>query len=278
MNEQQGRGLISGMILRLEASSENRASIHRYNNSEDHYPFNVFLETLEINVQQNDAIECLFTAWRDLYERLINCFIEGPKTDFSYMRVVRNHYHISPKALGITGSGRGYNKAQYTRELSQWHLPSILAGMIHDHINRDIKRGIFEYPTTMTKKQFHKLVYEKSLLLLDSQKWRCSYTDVLMTIEKSWTRFSFERIDNDLPHFTQAGDLTNIVFICRLLNGNPQFSRAKILTYLLHQPMVQVPFNVRQQARSEIDQLLRKEGDEEKRLKVLGQINLIGRF
>jgi hypothetical protein len=88
-------------------------------------------------------------------------------------------------------------------------------------------------------------VFNNSIQQFEKQSWKCGYSNVNLTIENFWTRFSFERINDDLPHFTQLGELTNIVFICRLLNTYKKLSQEKIMDMFLHQNLIFVPDHIR---------------------------------
>ncbi len=116
---------------------------------------------------------------------------------------------------------------------------------IHQHISADIKSNRFTLPIGMTKSQFEHVVRKKAITKLEEQHWRCTYTNIVMTFESAWNQFSFERMNNDLPHFTQTGDVDNIVFICRIFNTFEQLSMEKILNYFLHQNLIDVADQVR---------------------------------
>ena len=71
------------------------------------------------------------------------------------------------------------------------------------------------------------------------QHGRCFYSGITMTIRNKWTRFSLERLDNTKAHFNEDGTIPDTtVLICRLFSGQAQMSRAKVLTYYLHQQLV----------------------------------------
>ncbi len=128
--------------------------------------------------------------------------------------------------------------------------------MIHHNIQQDIKVGRFTLPTNITKKQFSNMVYVNSIKQLEKQKAKCGLTEIGLTYKRQWNEFSFERINNLLPHFEQDGSMPNCIFICRVLNVPRQLSKKMILEYFLQQILVEVPANVRLRAQAMIDTLL----------------------
>ncbi len=249
---QNGRGLITGVMLKLEGG-ENVVGIHRFSNKEDHFPDNVFLECQELNVSQHHAISSLFEAWKELYYHLITNFSNQYVEDNTELNNVRTQYNTTPKQSGIT-TGIEHDKNKYRKMCREQHFPSILRQAIGDHIRNDIKTSRFVLPANVSIKSFAKVVFEKSIKKFELQRGRCAYSNVSLTIKNCWQRISFERVDNNLPHFTFDGELTNIVFVCRLFNGSrKQMSTEKILTYFLHQKLVPVPDSVRLQAQKKLD-------------------------
>lgn len=69
-----------------------------------------------------------------------------------------------------------------------------------------------------------------------------------------WTRFSFERLNNDLPHFNENAELPNCVFICRLFNSAHQLSKRMSLEYLLTQKLVVMSPNARKNVQDFLNQ------------------------
>jgi hypothetical protein len=102
------------------------------------------------------------------------------------------------------------------------------------------------------RKHIIKTVIDNFFKKLQEQNYRCAYSLVPLTIVPSFARFSFERINNAMPHFTLEGELTNIVLTCRLFNSRRQMSRAKLLAYYLTQELVYVPIEARKCAEDEL--------------------------
>jgi hypothetical protein len=244
LKQQQYVGPISGKKLQLVQTKLNSAGIHAYDNYTDHTEANCFLEVQNINVSQHEAIPCLFCAWKELYSCLIDQHVFPEKQNNSqHLEFVRSQYFVKPKDIGIIQSNLGH--IEYKQQKRNLHFTSILRTAIYGHIRRDIEAKRFELPKNITRLQFIDIVFDNSIKQLEKQLWKCGYTDVNLTIVNLWTRFSFERIDDDLPHFTQTGELTNIVFICRLLNSAKKLSKEVIMDYLLHQNLIDVPDYVR---------------------------------
>jgi hypothetical protein len=242
-------GPISGKKLQLVPSNIDCVGIHAYDNNKDHTPDNCFLEVQELNVPQWEAIPCLFCAWKELYNCILNQYLFPEKQDnLQHLEHVRSQYFATPKDIGIIGSQaktQFYRQQFYRQQLLRLHFPTILRNAIKRHIEQDIKKKRFQFPTNVTRSEFLNMVFDNSIAQLEKQLWKCAYSNVNLTIVNLWTRFSFERINDDMSHFTQLGELTNIVFICRLLNTRKKLSKEKIMNLFLHQNWIDVPDYVR---------------------------------
>jgi hypothetical protein len=244
LKEQEGFGTISGIKLKLVLGEINSAGIHKHDNNKDHTPDNCFLEVQEINVPQHEAIPCLFCSWKELYNCILHQSMFPDQQDNSkHLEYIRSQYRVIAKDIGIIGFK--VNTVLYCKQLRDRHFPTILRNAIQRHIGNDIRLKLFHLPTNISRSNFLKIVYDNSIQQLEKQLWKCGYTNINLTFENIWTRFSFERIDDDLPHFTQTGELTNIVFICRLLNTTKKLSQQKIIDYFLHQNLIPVPDCIR---------------------------------
>jgi hypothetical protein len=246
LNQQHDVGPISGQKLQLVPSALNSVGIHAHDNDKEHTPDNCFLEIQSLNVPQHEAIPCLFCAWKQLYNCILHQYMFPKEQDNSkHLEYVRSQYFVSVIDLNITGYGA--NPQFYEQQRRRRHFPSILRSAIQNHINHDIKKKRFELPRNIPRKEYLKIVYDNSIQQLEKQSWRCAYSNVNLTIANIWTRFSFVRIDDDLPHFTQLGELTNIVFICRSLNTPKKLSKEIIMDMLLHQNLLPIPEYIRLQ-------------------------------
>lgn len=184
----------------------------------------------------------------ECFEYLVKKFLgQEDKTDF--LGIFQKQYNTTAKDIGIYGQSadRRTKDGERLQECRQKHLPTIMRGKIRDNIRSDIKAKRFEYPSHLSHQKFVQLVYSNALIQLEKQNGRCAYSTIGLTIENSWKRFSFERLNNSLPHFTQSGQVTNCVLVCRIFNTIRQLSYKLILQYLLTQKMVEVPDCVRKQ-------------------------------
>jgi len=127
-----------------------------------------------------------------------------------------------------------------------------LRNAIKRHIDHDLDANRINTEEASKLRGLKKLIRSNAIIKLKAQQYRCAYSFFPLSILPSFARFSFERIDNLLPHFTLTGELTNIVFICRLFNGRRQMSRKKLLQYYMSQKLVEVPIEARQQAENEL--------------------------
>jgi hypothetical protein len=244
LTQQQGVGSISGQKLQVVPIEINSVGIHKYNNDKEHTPDNCFLESQELNVPQHEAIPCLFCAWRNLYNCILDLHINPETQDNSqHLEYVRSQYLVERKDIDKIVLRKNYTSR--AQQLRNHHFPTILREAIHSHIECDRKLKRFQFPTNIRSSTFRTIVYNNSIKQLEKQLWKCAYTDINLTIENLWTRFSFERINDDLPHFTQTGELTNIVFICRLLNTPKKLSKEKIMDNFLHQNLIPLPEHIR---------------------------------
>ena len=252
--KQNGKGPITGMPLKMEVNGHNCVGVHCRDNTLEHTPANTFLELNEANAPQHSAIPCLFKAWTELYTYLVTYFQNTDKhDDATFLEFIKKQLLLTIGDLGIP-RGRLTKRAHDT-QVNLKHLPSMLKLHIRRHLNDDIKNRGFHLPAGIDKLAFSRTLYNNTVVKLYEQKWRCTYSGVPLTMETKWNHFSFERINEDLPHFTESGELTNIVFICRMFNVPRQLSRLKILTYFLHQTLVPLPDNVRKIAQTELDAL-----------------------
>jgi hypothetical protein len=245
LKTQRNVGPISGQILKFGTSEKRVVGIHKYDNSKEHIPSNCFLEFQDMNVSQHKAIPCLFCAWKDLYTRLLDQFVNPYIDNSQHLLDMRLQYKMTIKDLGILYNK--HNRQMYELQVQNRVFPRILRHAIQYHISEDIVKKRFKLPTNISRTQFVDIVFKNSLNLLDEQSWKCAYSHVNMTIENIWTRFSFERINDKISHFTESGKVSNIVFICRLLNTSEKLSRMKLLDNLLHQNLVEIPNTIRMQ-------------------------------
>ncbi len=262
LTEQADKCYITNMPLKMEISGENCVGIHCIDNSQKHSEKNCMLALQELNVAQWDAIPCLIKAWEDLFLRLIDSFIFKDK--IKEVSTLWNE-NLKPKDIGIikpTGfleNGK-YSKKQYREQVNiysrakfQCHFKTILKHNIIHTLNHDLERSMFEIATDK-KLEFIKIVYKNSLKKLKAQNYKCAYSGIDLDVENTYRRFSMERIiGKKRSHFGKDGNLNNIVFVCRLLNGPKQMSREKVLTYFLSQIRIPVPPEARLKAELELN-------------------------
>jgi hypothetical protein len=210
LDKQNGIGPISGIKLKLEANGSNCVGIHRIDNTKKHVIENIFLEVQEMNIAQRDAIPCLFAAWTSLFLTISNPILNTNTivTSPRWCRVLKRH--------------------------------------IYRHVQEDVVHKRQLPIPEINRSSFYQIVHDNSVLKLQQQQYRCFYSNVPLSCVPSYCQFSFERLNNKLPHFTEEGTLENVVFVCRLLNGPRQMSRAKILDYTLHQTLVPLSEEQRQ--------------------------------
>jgi hypothetical protein len=261
--EKQGhKGLITGLPLLLERGS---AGMYCYNTSIGHVPGNVFLELQQLQVRHDgEDMEHLPTVWTQIYKELHKQFEIDFKENNDHLQFIQSQYLVKPKDIGLNTS----DVTQYFKIRSKVHFSTIIRNAIHRHINSDIKAKRFTLPIGMTKSQFVYIVRSKAIQKLEEQKWRCGYTNIVMTFHSAWTQFSFERIDNNLPHFTQMGDVSNIIFICRIFNTFEQLSMERMLTFFLHQNLFSISNDVRSNTENKLAQIRLDKNDRLKRRKI----------
>jgi len=235
LKKQNGKGLITNTMMNLTTHGQNCVGIHRYDNSLGHIPSNCFLEVQELNVQQGLVITSLFKAWTLVFNHF-NTVLGGTEDTIDHLELFRKQYDLTPSQLGIPN---GLNNKDYKHHCSRLHFKTIFRHRIRAHIKEDIKKNRFQWPADIDKTRFISTVYQNAIITLESQHECCKYTQIGLTHLRSWNQFSFERINNKLPHFTLNGKLENCVFICRLFNAVRQLSTTAILEYFLEQTLVQ---------------------------------------
>ncbi len=249
LEKQNGRGLITNTILNLTSNASNCAGIHRYNNNLDHTQLNCFLEVQELNVPQYKAIESLKKAWVDVFIYFANEF-EGNIDDVDYLQLFCDQYNKTQKDLGIDYCN---GKKNYDQQCYILHFKTLFQKRIKDYIQHDIRAHRFKLPKDVTMKQFIDTLYPNAILQLEKQKGYCGLTQIGLTYQQRWNQFSLERINNNLPHFTQDGKLPNCMFICRLFNSSRQLSSKMILEYFLTQILVPISEKTRAKAQAILD-------------------------
>ena len=242
LNKQNGRGLITNAVMKLTTNNKNCLGIHRFDNKQPHDVNNCFLEVQELNVAQRDAIPCLKEAWTQLFKYFVN-ELSGHCDETNYLQLFRDQYEMTPSMLGII-TKKNYN-TRYDKQLRDTHFKSTLMLRIKNNITHDIKNARLRLPTNISSAQFRKIVYANAIEQLETQNGRCGLSHIGLIHTSAWNQFSFERINNSLPHFTQNGGMANCMFICRLFNVNRQLSSRMILKYFLQQQLVEVSDNIR---------------------------------
>jgi hypothetical protein len=227
--ELKGVSPITGVPMVLEPNAEHRVSIHNLDNTDKGHS-NWTLDLFELNVSQHYAIPCLRQAYTAVYETLNTIFEDGVDTAVDVAKF-RANFNSTPTENGVT---TGCGTPEYDRQLLKMHLPHIIGQVIAYHCQSDIKKERMERPPEF--KKFKAKLKQKVVDLFTKQHGRCFYSGITMTIHNEWTRFSLERLDNTKAHFNEDGTIPDTtVLICRLFNVTAQMSRAKVLTYSLHE-------------------------------------------
>jgi hypothetical protein len=242
LEKQQGQGLISNVMLHLSANVRNAAGIHRRDNKLGHVPSNCFLETQEMNPPQYEAILCLFEAWKTIYEQVARSFSESPDM-VDYVELLRTQYNKTSKELGLPET---HTSHEYHAFVQRNKFKSIVDNRIRNHITEDLEKKRFKLP--FDRHKFYRVVYQKAIAQLELQHARCAYSNIGLTHLREYNQISFERKNNNLPHFDQDGGLSNCVFICRIFNTSKQLSAKMILEYFLQQKMVPITDTIRAKA------------------------------
>jgi hypothetical protein len=239
LKKQQGKGLITGIKMNLTTNSDNCVGIFKYDSLLDATPENVYLEVQELAVQGLQIID-LISIWSDIYQCMIEQFLNPVnEKHVAFLKFAKTQYYATPSSIGIIS---GKDKAAYKKQLMEIHFTTIMKGAISHHVTSDIRmKRIVSRPNQATMETIEKNVIKQ----LKKQKWKCAYSGLPMTIVNGVKRFSFERLNNNLRHFTETGELDNIVFVCRLFNTRRQLSNVKMLIYFLSQTLLPVPYNVR---------------------------------
>lgn len=237
---QDHRGYFTGFPLGL-VPGDWQASIHNLNTAaKEHRPEDCVLDVFELNVNQGGpgrAIPCLPLATTELFQAFLDNYNAPPLPGDTWLNALAQ----TLQQLGIVWSDM--DKKQYNKQRNARYLPAILSVMILNHHGEDKVQNRYEEWKPLTKPenaQLRRAVVQKII----DQGCRCAYSGVPLTWTNGWQRLSFERLDNSRPHFENHG-LENIVFICRILNGSAQMSRAKMCQLVLGQTVVPVPAHLR---------------------------------
>lgn len=245
---QNNRGYFTGFPLGLVPGNW-QASIHNLNTAEkEHRPENCVLDILELNVNQGGhegAIPSLPVAAAELFQAFLDNYDAPPLPGDKWLNALTQ----TRQQLGIIR--RKLSQKEYDKQAHEIHLPSILSRMIVNNHNEDKIKKRYQNWTPITQEEhrdLQRLVVQKII----AQGCRCAYSGVPLTMTNGWQRLSFERLDNSRAHFGNR-NLENVVFICRILNGFPQMSRAKMCHLVLGQTAVLVPANLRLSIERELE-------------------------
>jgi hypothetical protein len=175
--KQENKGLITGLLLLLERGS---VGMYCYDSSLFHTPGNVYLELQELKVRHDgEDMEHLPTVWTEIYSELHKQFETNFKENNDHLEFIQSQYLVKPKDIGLNTS----DIKQYFKVRSKVHFSTIMKSSIHHHINSDIKAKRFTLPLGVTESQFRRIVRKKAIQKLEEQKWRCGYTNIVMTFQ-----------------------------------------------------------------------------------------------
>jgi hypothetical protein len=223
------------MELQLIASSDNRLSIHKYDNvgkKHPHRPDNVFLDVYELNVPQHEAIPSLFSAYKALWIHFKSGYLSAFNDYDARVRDFRSAIVKTPADLGLTQDDSQYKKLKHDT-----HLQSVIRRRIRCCWESDLKKGKFglEKMDAQALKRFLNKVFINVWNQLERQRFVCGYTGVPLSIGPAFNQISIEKIDRERAHFDLDGSISNCVIICRLLNTSGGLSPIKLWDYCLHQ-------------------------------------------
>ena len=194
MNNCNNKCYITGLTIRFQPGSASiNAKVNKgvKNSKESHTPENSELVHWYTNIRQGTAITIIKQAWKYLSLMV--------KDDISNADTFKNENQNMVLRQMIQNSiahdvRRGFVQKTYYENLNETDMQGVrkenIIGKIYDEMNE---------------------------LLIEQQKGKCARSGLNMTIFNGATRFSIDRIDNDLPHFTV--DTQNNVYIgnCRII-------------------------------------------------------------
>jgi hypothetical protein len=242
---QNGCCWITGLpISLLGFDFDFKVGIHRKNNQKDHTKTNSCLEIQELNVAQYEAIPDLKEAWiQGIREKLR--FDDHNDSHCAFFEFAFNQSRVD---LGIYGEDE-------SAEANEGHLPTILDVMIRKHIQRDIEKGRMLPIDRNNMPKFLESALLSCFEQLRSQKFRCAYSNNKLTVHNGPSRFSIDRFDDDIAHFSQDGRLQNGCFVWRIYNGAGRgLTKEKFLMICLKQPHVKLSRQQREKLEDELAQ------------------------
>lgn len=252
--KQDDKFVISGLPMNFASKTEWMPSVQNLINGYAHKMETCELIEAEFNVSQHDAIP-------NIAQAVIKIFSEVGKDTTSLINEAVQNWKSAPKDNGVTAKPKinGKSTPKYKKQLRAFHLYYIISNAVFYHIKYDYKsfekneqRKVYtdKYRSKIIDLSFKKLVYE--------QQFKCAYSHAPLSITNSAQRFSFERVDNNKPHFGPEGDIDNIVFICRVFNSPVGMNRRKFLQCYLSQKHVPLTEDVRNNATEEYNELCTK--------------------
>ena len=231
----EGKCPLTGHQMPETSNAEFAVGIHNLNNDDpSHSTF--FLACQEANCSQHDAIPCLFEAWTSLITNML--FDEPVEVRIARVVEFKKNYKQTPQENGVTAP---HSTKEYNKQMKELHLPLIISDMVAAHVQGDLRIQLLPAMSTANRRKLKKKVQLPLFNKLIAQAASCKYGNVPLSIKNAWNRFSMERLDNSKPHFTPDGDISNIVFICRMINTRSTgWNRKKLLETVLTQPLVPV--------------------------------------
>lgn len=249
--KQSPQGRFSNMKLSFTTNSPWRASVHNLvPGVKEHLPENCILEIFEMNVQQHTAIPDLFEAFKQLWVAMIN--MPSPAAIQENVLTFQKNFGQTPGENGVCPRRLG---VQYWADMRHLHLKHILRKSICNHLRKDklmFNNSNAWYANPAEKTALVNACMDKLCVV---QRTRCYYSGTLLSYGNNWSKISMERIDNSKPHFLPGLDLSNVIFVCRILNSTAGWNRAKLLTVFLTQKQVHVPTKMRSACKLEIERL-----------------------
>ena len=251
-----------GIVLVFGANQEFRASIHNADNS-DKWHTNWFWGCLEVNVRQDGCVipdlmimtmECIIRPFLIFAEMMLSAvthagFLEKARaTAAEFKKAAVLTPKDNPK---ITASrGKGEDSKLYNKQLRQHHLKGIIGNRVTDNIEADIKAGRLSQDdfdksgfgrTGDAKKAYAAACKKAAMQHFLRAGGNCGLVySQLLTIENLATRFSADRINNDLPHYLISDkgkgreiDCSNIQWVQRALNTPGNWNHRKLVRAFL---------------------------------------------
>jgi hypothetical protein len=254
LEEQGGRCLITNAVLvNKKHAKTNAINLCRIDNAQGHTPANTYLSIANVNPTQHDAIEDLRLFYPRMWRHVIDETKEEHDDVIKRKKALIRNLDNTPAQNGVSAN-RTTEQALYNKQMRDLHLMKLISSNVSHHVDADVNVGRLTFDNAKSKAAYAKKAKKTVIAFLKAHPTlTCSVSGLPLTIKNGPFRLSFDRNDDNLPHFGVDGtDMSNINLRGRVFNTPKKMTKKLLLTYTLSQ--ITVPMTA--ERRLELEQRL----------------------